>query len=139
MAQRSEQAPARRDLAARQGRLAARSTTSRPGTRNHDKEDRQQAMSKTTTDDEAIRQATTSRLVEAADHIEEAIARLISADEAFTELTDGWLADPDLAESGTGADARERLAQACADLRDVARIVQNRQLRQHIIALEDRR
>jgi len=96
-------------------------------------------MTNTAADDQAIRQAATRRLAEAADHIDEAHAHAISADEAFTELTDGWLADPDLAESGTGADARDRLAQACADLRDVARIIENRQLRQHIITLDNRR
>jgi hypothetical protein len=97
-------------------------------------------MSKTITDAEAIRQATTRRLAEAADDIEEALAHVSSADVAFTELNgDGWLADADLAESGTGDDARVRLAQAAADLRDVARVIENRQLREHIITLEDGR
>ena len=97
-------------------------------------------MSKTITDAEAIRQAISRRLAEAADDIEEALARISTADVAFTELASGgWLADADLAESGAGDDARERLAQACASLRDVARIIENRQLRQHIIALENRK
>ena len=96
-------------------------------------------MTNTAADADAIRQAAIRRLADAADHIDEAHAHVISADEAFTELTDGWLADAGLAESGTGADARDRLAQACADLRDVARIIENRQLREHIIVLENRR
>jgi hypothetical protein len=97
-------------------------------------------MSKTTTDAEAIHQAITRRLAETADDIEEALAHVGSADVAFAELSGGgWLADADLAESGAGDDARERLAQAAAALRDVGRIIENRQLRDHIVALEDRK
>ena len=97
-------------------------------------------MGQTPTDAEAISQAITRRLAEAADDIDEALARVDSADIAFSELNgDGWLTDANLAEGGAGDDAREHLAQAAAGLRDAARIIENRQLREHVIALEDGR
>jgi hypothetical protein len=78
------------------------------------------------------RDAVTRRLIDAGDDIEQALASADSAHVAFTELTRGHLFDMDLAETGAGDDAVERLAQIMADLRDVARIIENRQLREQL-------
>jgi len=83
------------------------------------------------TDDQVIGRAVASRLTGADSDIAQALAYVSSAHISFTELAgNGWLADPDLIETGAGDDALDRLAQAAADLRDAARIIENRRLRQ---------
>ena len=83
------------------------------------------------TDTQVISRAIASRLTGATSDTAQALVYVNSAYIAFTELAgDGWLSDTDLIETGDGDDAINRLAQATADLRDVARILENRQLRQ---------
>jgi hypothetical protein len=82
------------------------------------------------TDTQVISRAIASRLTGATSDTTQALVYVDSAYIAFTELAgDGWLADADLIETGAGDDALDRLAQAAAHLRDVARILENRQLR----------
>ena len=88
-------------------------------------------------EDERIRQAISERLTNAGDDIGQTLASAGSAHVAFLELTIGYLADTDLTETGAGDDAVARLAQILADLRDVARIIENRQLREQLGTLED--
>jgi hypothetical protein len=88
-------------------------------------------MSETTADSDTISLAVSRNLAEAAGRVDQALAWVSSAHATITELAgDGWLMDPDLAETGAGDDALDRLAQAAAALRDVARIIENRQLRE---------
>ena len=88
-------------------------------------------------EDERIRQAVSQRLTEAGDNVEQALAFASSAHVAFLELTIGYLTDTDLAETGAADDAVARLTQILVGLRDVARIVENRQLREQLGTLED--
>ena len=88
-------------------------------------------------DAERTRQAISQRLTEAGEDISQAIAFAGSAYVAFLELTLGYLSDIDLAETGAGDDAVAKLAQILAGLRDVARIIENRQLREQLGTLED--
>jgi hypothetical protein len=88
-------------------------------------------------DAERTRQVITQRLNEAGEDISQALAFAGSAHVAFLELTLGHLSDIDLAETGAGDDAVARLAQILAGLRDVARIIENRQLREQLDTLED--
>lgn len=83
------------------------------------------------------RKAIIGHLVGAAANISQALASIDSVHVAFTELTRGYLFDIDLAETCAGDDAVERLAQVMADLRDVARIIENRQLCEQLEAHGD--
>jgi hypothetical protein len=69
------------------------------------------------------------RLGEASGDIEQALASANSAHVAFIELTREHLFDADLAETAAGDDAVAKLLRVMADLRDVARIIELRQLR----------
>ena len=71
------------------------------------------------------------------DDVEQALACAGSAHVAFLELTRGWLCDADLDETGGGTDAVARLAAIMENLRDVARIIENRQLREQAGVLQD--
>jgi len=88
-------------------------------------------------DAQRARQAITGRLSQAGDDIDQALASASSAYVAFRELTGGWLFDADLAETGGGDDAVARLDQVMAGLRDVARVIECRQLREQAGNLED--
>jgi hypothetical protein len=94
-------------------------------------------MSQDITDAEAISQAVTTRLTATAGDVAQALACINTAHVAFLGLVGGWLQDPYLAETGAGYDALDRLGHAAAGLRDVARIVENRQLREQAATLED--
>jgi hypothetical protein len=83
-------------------------------------------------DAERTRQAIRERLTDACEDIEQANASAGSAHVAFLELTTGHLFDIDLAETGAGGDAVAKLAEILASLRDVARIVENRMLREQL-------
>ena len=73
--------------------------------------------------------AITERLCEAADDIAQALASADSAHDTVRELTGGWLFDGDLAMTGGAEAALAALTQVMAGLRDVALIIENRQLR----------
>jgi hypothetical protein len=88
-------------------------------------------------DAERTRHAISERLTEAGEDIGQAVAFAGSAHVAFLELTAGYLFDTDLAETGAGDDAVAKLAEILASLRDVARIIENRQLREQLGTLED--
>ena len=88
-------------------------------------------------DAERTLKAIGDRLEDACDDIGQALESASSAHVAFLELTTGHLFDTDLAETGAGDDAVAKLAQILAGLRDVARIIENRQLREQLGTLED--
>lgn len=88
-------------------------------------------------DAERTRRAISDRLEDACDDVGQALEFAGSAHVAFLELTLGYLSDTDLAETGAGDDAVAKLAQILVGLRDVARIIENRQLREQLGTLED--
>jgi hypothetical protein len=88
-------------------------------------------------DAERTRQAISERLTDACEDIEQALASAGSAHVAFLELTTGYLFDIDLAETSAGDDAVAKLVEILASLRDVARIIENRMLREQLGTLED--
>jgi hypothetical protein len=94
-------------------------------------------VSHANSDTEVISKAIASRLTEAVGDVTQALACVNSAHVTFTELVAGWLSDADPAETSAGDDALDRLAQAAAGLRDVARIIENRQLREQAATPED--
>ena len=83
------------------------------------------------------RQAVARHLTQADGDTAQALGYVNSAYVTLAELADGPLTDTDLAETGAAADALDKLALAAAYLRDVARIVENRRLRERVIALEN--
>jgi hypothetical protein len=72
-------------------------------------------------------------LAGAAYSIGQALGCVSTAHLAFLGLDDPVLFPQDQDEAGAGYDALARLGQVTADLRDVARIIENRQLRQHAV------
>jgi hypothetical protein len=88
-------------------------------------------------DTERILKAIGDRLEDTCDDIGQALEFAGSAHVAFLELTTGHLFDIDLAETGAGHDAVAKLAEILTSLRDVARIIENRQLREQLGTLED--
>ena len=73
--------------------------------------------------------AVTQRLADAENGVRNALDGVAFARDALTDLTFRNLKDQDLAETGAGADAVSKLLHLADGLRDVARIIENRQLR----------